>query len=90
MTTNVWIEMVSTTIPYPLPTHELGSAPLWAPLISSWAPLGGSTTKDSPASSLQQWCDYRLRWDPQDYNGLGVLRVPSTMVWLPDVVLENK
>ncbi|XP_049625274.1 acetylcholine receptor subunit gamma-like [Suncus etruscus] len=36
-----------------------------------------------------QWCDYRLRWDPQDYDGLWVLRVPSTMVWLPDVVLEN-
>ncbi|XP_040828400.1 acetylcholine receptor subunit gamma [Ochotona curzoniae] len=36
-----------------------------------------------------QWCDYRLRWDPQDYEGLWVLRVPSTMVWLPDIVLEN-
>ncbi|XP_057359409.1 acetylcholine receptor subunit gamma isoform X4 [Manis pentadactyla] len=36
-----------------------------------------------------QWCDYRLRWDPQDYEGLWVLRVPSTMVWRPDVVLEN-
>ncbi|KAF6113187.1 cholinergic receptor nicotinic gamma subunit [Phyllostomus discolor] len=37
-----------------------------------------------------QWCDYRLRWDPQDYEGLWVLRVPSTMVWRPDIVLENK
>uniref|UniRef100_A0A8C5P0A9 Cholinergic receptor, nicotinic, gamma polypeptide n=1 Tax=Jaculus jaculus TaxID=51337 RepID=A0A8C5P0A9_JACJA len=37
-----------------------------------------------------QWCDYRLRWDPQDYGGLWVLRVPSTMVWRPDIVLENK
>nr|XP_006209178.1 acetylcholine receptor subunit gamma isoform X2 [Vicugna pacos] len=37
-----------------------------------------------------QWCDYRLRWDPRDYEGLWVLRVPSTMVWRPDVVLENK
>ncbi|KAM4835869.1 acetylcholine receptor subunit gamma [Thomomys bottae] len=36
-----------------------------------------------------QWCDYRLRWDPQDYEGVWVLRVPSTMVWLPDIVLEN-
>ncbi|KAI4544560.1 hypothetical protein MJG53_020407 [Ovis ammon polii x Ovis aries] len=38
---------------------------------------------------LQQWCDYRLRWDPRDYGGLWVLRVPSTMVWQPDIVLEN-
>ncbi|XP_004637375.1 acetylcholine receptor subunit gamma isoform X2 [Octodon degus] len=37
-----------------------------------------------------QWCDYRLRWDPQDYGGLWVLRVPSAMVWRPDIVLENK
>ncbi|DAA32269.1 acetylcholine receptor subunit gamma precursor [Bos taurus] len=36
-----------------------------------------------------QWCDYRLRWDPRDYGGLWVLRVPSTMVWRPDIVLEN-
>nr|XP_048284878.1 acetylcholine receptor subunit gamma [Myodes glareolus] len=36
-----------------------------------------------------QWCDYRLRWDPQDYEGLWILRVPSTMVWRPDIVLEN-
>nr|XP_005574682.2 acetylcholine receptor subunit gamma isoform X2 [Macaca fascicularis] len=36
-----------------------------------------------------QWCDYRLRWDPRDYEGLWVLRVPSTMVWRPDIVLEN-
>ncbi|XP_008050296.1 acetylcholine receptor subunit gamma isoform X1 [Carlito syrichta] len=36
-----------------------------------------------------QWCDYRLRWNPQDYEGLWVLRVPSTMVWRPDIVLEN-
>uniref|UniRef100_A0A8D0LNT4 Acetylcholine receptor subunit gamma n=1 Tax=Sus scrofa TaxID=9823 RepID=A0A8D0LNT4_PIG len=37
-----------------------------------------------------QWCDYRLRWDPSDYEGLWILRVPSAMVWRPDVVLENK
>ncbi|XP_012356431.2 acetylcholine receptor subunit gamma isoform X2 [Nomascus leucogenys] len=37
-----------------------------------------------------QWRDYRLRWDPRDYEGLWVLRVPSTMVWRPDIVLENK
>uniref|UniRef100_A0A6I8MZ32 Cholinergic receptor nicotinic gamma subunit n=1 Tax=Ornithorhynchus anatinus TaxID=9258 RepID=A0A6I8MZ32_ORNAN len=37
-----------------------------------------------------QWCDYRLRWDPRDYEDVQVLRVPSNMVWWPDVVLENK
>ncbi|XP_070542900.1 neuronal acetylcholine receptor subunit alpha-2-like [Ptychodera flava] len=37
----------------------------------------------------QEWVDYRLRWDPNDYGGLGVLRVPSDMLWLPDIVLYN-
>ncbi|OXB62095.1 hypothetical protein ASZ78_010500 [Callipepla squamata] len=36
-----------------------------------------------------QWSDYRLRWDPEKYDDIQQLRVPSTMVWLPDVVLEN-
>lgn len=38
----------------------------------------------------QQWSDYRLRWDPEKYDNIQTLRVPSTMVWLPDIVLENK
>ncbi|KAF4796071.1 Acetylcholine receptor subunit gamma [Turdus rufiventris] len=36
-----------------------------------------------------QWTDYRLSWDPKKYDNIQLLRVPSTMVWLPDVVLEN-
>ncbi|KAM6198633.1 acetylcholine receptor subunit gamma [Sarcoramphus papa] len=36
-----------------------------------------------------QWSDYRLRWDPEEYDNIQLLRVPSTMVWLPDIVLEN-
>uniref|UniRef100_A0A8C3P820 Cholinergic receptor nicotinic gamma subunit n=1 Tax=Chrysemys picta bellii TaxID=8478 RepID=A0A8C3P820_CHRPI len=36
-----------------------------------------------------KWCDYRLQWDPDEYNNIQLLRVPSTEVWLPDIVLEN-
>ncbi|XP_068137370.1 acetylcholine receptor subunit gamma isoform X1 [Hyperolius riggenbachi] len=36
-----------------------------------------------------QWRDYRLSWDPTQYGGIEVTRIPSTMVWLPDVGLEN-
>ncbi|KAG8445043.1 hypothetical protein GDO86_009981 [Hymenochirus boettgeri] len=36
-----------------------------------------------------QWRDYRLSWDPENYNGLDMIRIPSTTVWLPDVGLEN-
>ncbi|XP_006811689.2 neuronal acetylcholine receptor subunit alpha-2-like [Saccoglossus kowalevskii] len=37
----------------------------------------------------QEWVDYRLRWNPAEYEGLSVLRVPSTYLWLPDIVLYN-
>ncbi|XP_030638135.1 acetylcholine receptor subunit epsilon [Chanos chanos] len=36
-----------------------------------------------------QWNDYRLAWDPEDYDGVQVVRVPYNMVWIPDIVLEN-
>ncbi|XP_062987493.1 LOW QUALITY PROTEIN: acetylcholine receptor subunit gamma [Elgaria multicarinata webbii] len=37
----------------------------------------------------QKWYDYRLQWNPDDYDNIRLLRIPSTMVWLPDIVLEN-
>ncbi|KAL2079062.1 hypothetical protein ACEWY4_024806 [Coilia grayii] len=36
-----------------------------------------------------EWTDYRLGWDPKDYDGIEVLRVASGKVWLPDVYLIN-
>ncbi|XP_048475933.1 acetylcholine receptor subunit beta [Rhincodon typus] len=35
------------------------------------------------------WMDYRLRWDPKNYDGIDVLRIPCSKVWLPDIVLLN-
>ncbi|XP_070543393.1 neuronal acetylcholine receptor subunit beta-4-like [Ptychodera flava] len=37
----------------------------------------------------QQWQDYRLTWKESDFEGISVLRVPSRMLWLPDIVLFN-
>ncbi|KAI0214555.1 Neuronal acetylcholine receptor subunit alpha-4 [Lamellibrachia satsuma] len=37
-----------------------------------------------------EWLDERLTWDPLDYNGLIVLRLPANKLWLPDIVLYNK
>uniref|UniRef100_A0A3B3SP45 Cholinergic receptor, nicotinic, beta 5a n=2 Tax=Paramormyrops kingsleyae TaxID=1676925 RepID=A0A3B3SP45_9TELE len=37
----------------------------------------------------QEWNDYRLTWDPQEYEGIKKLRVPSHDIWLPDIVLYN-
>ncbi|XP_016146935.1 neuronal acetylcholine receptor subunit alpha-3-like [Sinocyclocheilus grahami] len=35
------------------------------------------------------WNDYKLRWDPKDFGGVEVIRVPSKKIWKPDIVLYN-
>ncbi|XP_059822678.1 acetylcholine receptor subunit alpha isoform X2 [Hypanus sabinus] len=37
----------------------------------------------------QQWVDVKLRWNPSDYGGIKRIRVPSSDIWLPDIVLYN-
>uniref|UniRef100_A0A672GPX0 Neuronal acetylcholine receptor subunit beta-2-like n=1 Tax=Salarias fasciatus TaxID=181472 RepID=A0A672GPX0_SALFA len=34
---------------------------------------------------FQEWNDYRLRWDPEKYEGIKKLRIPSKHIWLPDI-----
>lgn len=38
----------------------------------------------------QEWNDYKLRWDPEEYGGVSKLHVPAEQIWLPDIVLYNK
>uniref|UniRef100_A0A3Q1JHY7 Uncharacterized protein n=1 Tax=Anabas testudineus TaxID=64144 RepID=A0A3Q1JHY7_ANATE len=35
------------------------------------------------------WYDYRLSWNQTEFDGIEVLRLPSSMLWLPEIVLEN-
>ncbi|XP_074712664.1 neuronal acetylcholine receptor subunit beta-3 isoform X3 [Strix uralensis] len=38
----------------------------------------------------QEWIDYKLSWNPEEYGGITAIRVPSESLWLPDIVLfEN-
>ncbi|XP_043936584.1 neuronal acetylcholine receptor subunit beta-2 [Protopterus annectens] len=37
----------------------------------------------------QEWKDYRLTWNPADFDGMEIVRLPSKHIWLPDVVLYN-
>jgi len=39
---------------------------------------------------IQKWTDYRLVWDPADYEDVEMLYVPAENIWLPDIVLYNK
>uniref|UniRef100_A0A803YEZ6 Cholinergic receptor nicotinic alpha 6 subunit n=1 Tax=Meleagris gallopavo TaxID=9103 RepID=A0A803YEZ6_MELGA len=36
------------------------------------------------------WNDYKLRWDPREYDGIEFVRVPADKIWKPDIVLYNK
>ncbi|KAK5873689.1 hypothetical protein PBY51_018709 [Eleginops maclovinus] len=35
------------------------------------------------------WNDYKLRWQPKDFGGVEFIRVPSSRIWKPDIVLYN-
>ncbi|KAL1428585.1 hypothetical protein MTO96_002947 [Rhipicephalus appendiculatus] len=37
----------------------------------------------------QEWNDYKLRWDPEEYGGVTKVHVPAEQIWLPDIVLYN-
>ncbi|VDN58048.1 unnamed protein product [Dracunculus medinensis] len=38
----------------------------------------------------QEWKDELLQWDPSDFDGIESIRIPSHLIWLPDIVLYNK
>ncbi|XP_028335080.1 acetylcholine receptor subunit alpha isoform X2 [Physeter macrocephalus] len=37
----------------------------------------------------QQWVDYNLKWNPDDYGGVKKIHIPSERIWHPDLVLYN-
>uniref|UniRef100_UPI00358F316C neuronal acetylcholine receptor subunit alpha-2 n=1 Tax=Myxine glutinosa TaxID=7769 RepID=UPI00358F316C len=36
-----------------------------------------------------EWDDYKLHWKPEDFENISSVRVPSEMIWRPDIVLYN-
>uniref|UniRef100_A0A667XTW7 Cholinergic receptor, nicotinic, alpha 2a (neuronal) n=1 Tax=Myripristis murdjan TaxID=586833 RepID=A0A667XTW7_9TELE len=37
----------------------------------------------------QEWTDYKLQWRPSDFDNVKSIRVPSELIWVPDIVLYN-
>uniref|UniRef100_A0A671YBU8 Cholinergic receptor nicotinic alpha 2 subunit n=2 Tax=Sparus aurata TaxID=8175 RepID=A0A671YBU8_SPAAU len=37
----------------------------------------------------QEWTDYKLQWSPADFDNVTSIRVPSELIWVPDIVLYN-
>lgn len=35
------------------------------------------------------WNDFRLSWNPKDYDGIKKMRVPASLVWKPDIDCYN-
>ena len=35
------------------------------------------------------WSDYSLRWEPSEYGNISSIRVLSTNIWVPDLLLYN-
>lgn len=67
-----------------------GEGSPWAPL-SAPSPLAGLVAQqDTCPSGPQDWQDYRLNYSKDSFGGVETLRVPSQLVWLPEIVLENK
>lgn len=38
----------------------------------------------------QAWLDAHLTWDKDAYGGIDSIRIPSSYVWRPDIILYNK
>jgi len=38
----------------------------------------------------QKWIDYRLSWNKSEYGGVDSIRLPSNLVWTPDILLYNR
>ena len=36
-----------------------------------------------------RWTDYRLMWEPEQYDGLSVIRVSPETLWRPDLAVYN-
>ena len=37
----------------------------------------------------QKWFDPRLRWNPADFDGLKVFKIPAKYIWIPDTMIIN-
>jgi len=36
-----------------------------------------------------QWNDFRLTWDPEEYQGLEAIKIPPSRIWKPDLSVYN-
>lgn len=83
--------------PPSIPTSQTSFVTALDPVLPSLRETGGSEgvrTIAEPTAAipacLQGWMDSRLQWDAEDFGNISILRLPPDMLWLPEIVLENK
>ncbi|XP_071790989.1 neuronal acetylcholine receptor subunit alpha-3-like isoform X2 [Asterias amurensis] len=37
----------------------------------------------------QVWNDYNLKWNPDEFDGIERIKVPSDAIWIPDILIYN-
>lgn len=40
--------------------------------------------------NLKEWTDYKLKWNPENYGNITKIKIPTSKIWLVDIVLYNK
>lgn len=59
-------------------------------MVSRAASQAGLSAVCSFLPYPQIWNDYKLKWNPSDYDGVEFMRVPAQKIWKPDIVLYNE
>lgn len=36
------------------------------------------------------WNDYSLTWKPEEFGNIHTIRLPSSQIWTPDILLYNR
>ncbi len=36
---------------------------------------------------FQNWLDFKLTWNPKEYDGIELIHIPAERIWKPDIIL---
>lgn len=37
-----------------------------------------------------QWYDYKLTWNPENFDNIMKMQIPADQIWIPDISFKNK
>uniref|UniRef100_A0A670YB93 5-hydroxytryptamine receptor 3A n=1 Tax=Pseudonaja textilis TaxID=8673 RepID=A0A670YB93_PSETE len=56
-------------------------------ILSVWG--GRQDTCHCFSSTLQHWVDEFLKWNPQDFDNITQMSVPTEAIWIPDILINE-